>query len=312
MELGGGLGVWLAMASMVAAATAAAGAAQPSEDGLEPPKPSIEWLMGSGDDAPAEPKLVVERAALVPGGTAHLGISFEIDPGWHTYWPGQNGTGYGVSIDWDLPDGLTVGEVMWPAPRRYYDAKTGLLDHVYEGRVTLVVPVEVGPELEPGRRVELAADLDWLVCERACIPGRARVTLGVSVAAAGSSPAESGWAAWFDRARARMPRPLGLGAGEGGAGGTPPPRLAPTDEGVRATFPGAGSVSFYPHEDGVGVRDLVERGTVAGETITLPLAADPGQPGRLKGVFEVTYPGRPRPALWSVDMRLSDLSASGR
>ena len=307
------------MASMVAAGEVAA--REPTAAANEPPRTDIEWApgMGPSSEAPADPMLVIERSALVPGETAHLGITFEIEPGWHTYWPGQNGTGYGVSIDWDLPDGLIADDPIWPAPRRYYDEPTGLLDHVYEGRVTLIVPVRVDPDLgnglKPGQRLEIGADLDWLVCEKACIPGRATVSLEVDVAGSGSSVEPSEWAPWFEQARERVPDPLPGYAGEmvlSRERGSRVPTIELNAGRMIATFPGAESMAFYPHEDGVRIADLVETGTANGARIELPMesdeSADPGvQETRLMGVFEVEYPGRDRPALWWVDTPLSDL-----
>ena len=63
-------------------------------------------------------ELIAERTALVPGGTAWLGLRLRHDPHWHTYWINPGDSGLETRLKWTLPPGFQAGAIAWPAPRR--------------------------------------------------------------------------------------------------------------------------------------------------------------------------------------------------
>ena len=54
-----------------------------------------------------------------------------------------------------LPAGYKAGEMLWPAPARHV-SNGGLLDHVYEGRAMILLPVEVPADAKPRVKKEAA------------------------------------------------------------------------------------------------------------------------------------------------------------
>ncbi|MEZ6318385.1 MAG: protein-disulfide reductase DsbD family protein [Phycisphaerales bacterium] len=56
--------------------------------------------------------------ALVAGETRYVGIAYEMDAGWHTYWPGLNDTGFAITAKIEGPAGYAVGAVIYPPPER--------------------------------------------------------------------------------------------------------------------------------------------------------------------------------------------------
>ncbi|MEO1511318.1 MAG: protein-disulfide reductase DsbD domain-containing protein, partial [Planctomycetota bacterium] len=137
-----------------------------------PPTSSAVGFDGEGDLGPAVPMLISEFRSLTPGGANAIAVSFDLEPGWHVYWPGQNTTGFPVDIILSLPEGISAGEEIWPTPERY-ELPGGILDHTFEDQVTVIIPIEVDERVESGRRVTIEAELDWLVCKDACLPGGA-------------------------------------------------------------------------------------------------------------------------------------------
>ncbi len=108
----------------------------------------------------------------IPGRTtAGLAFTFTIDPGWHLYWKNNGDTGMPIMLNLTLPEGVTAGEILWPTPTRY-EHSGGLLDYIYENEVTLIVPIS-------GSVAGIRADIEFLVCQEACIPGEQsmRITL---------------------------------------------------------------------------------------------------------------------------------------
>ena len=53
------------------------------------------------------PELVAEQAA-VPGQDVTLALVFRPDPGWHGYWSNPGDAGYGMRLEWTLPEGASV------------------------------------------------------------------------------------------------------------------------------------------------------------------------------------------------------------
>ncbi len=104
-----------------------------------------------GGEAPEHLRatLISEQASFVPGQTTYLGLHMDLDDEWHTYWKGVNVTGYPVVIETEVPEGWTVGETLWPAPKRY-ESPGGILDHVYEHEATLIIPIHVSESAEAG------------------------------------------------------------------------------------------------------------------------------------------------------------------
>ena len=78
----------------------------------------------------------------------------------------------------------------------------------YERETTLLTRITPPATLAAGAPVDLNADVTWLVCEKECIPGEARLSLTLPVAGPGASPGlDPRTRALFDAARAALPQP---------------------------------------------------------------------------------------------------------
>jgi DsbC/DsbD-like thiol-disulfide interchange protein len=143
--------------------------------------------------------LVAETDAVRPGQPLVVGIRLEMEKGWHTYWRNPGDSGLPTRAKWALPEGFAVGELRWPYPVRF---RTGpLVSYGYEHEVLL--PAEIGvPAAIAEREVRIAARVDWLECQEACLPGRADVSLRLPVKALASPGPQ---AVLFAEARRRLP-----------------------------------------------------------------------------------------------------------
>jgi DsbC/DsbD-like thiol-disulfide interchange protein len=118
---------------------------------------------------------VTAAKSLNEGNPIHTIIKMKVDDGWHTYWKNPGEGGIPTVIEATLPDGWTLGEIQYPAPKRYL---TGELPSIgYEGEV--VFPVTIFPPKDTqGKLPEIKATLSWLTCnESSCLPGEAEMTL---------------------------------------------------------------------------------------------------------------------------------------
>ena len=146
-------------------------------------------------------ELIAESNALVPGQRSWIGVQLRHEPHWHTYWINPGDSGLPTKIKWQLPDGVTAGDIAWPAPQRFEVG--GLYNFGYAGDVVLPVPLQVGANVKPGTTAHLSADVRWLVCREQCIPGKATLRLDLPVAAdAAPNPR---WRKAFAAAHAAQP-----------------------------------------------------------------------------------------------------------
>lgn len=151
------------------------------------------------------------------GKTVWLGLQLAHQPHWHTYWRNPGDSGLPTTLQWQLPAGMTTGDIAWPLPQRIIIG--GLGNYGYEGTVLLPVPLTITPEFQvpPGGVVDVRLAASWLVCQQECIPQDGNFVLRLPVQ--GSTALH---AADFEAAHAATPQELAgvkataTVAGEGG------------------------------------------------------------------------------------------------
>jgi thiol:disulfide interchange protein DsbD len=67
--------------------------------------------------------LVADQASVSPGSShtampPHVGLLFDLEPGWHIYWTNAGDSGEPPAVKWTLPEEVTVGPLQFPAPKR--------------------------------------------------------------------------------------------------------------------------------------------------------------------------------------------------
>lgn len=113
-----------------------------------------------------------------PGETVMAAIRLEMDDKWHTYWKNPGASGMATQIKWTLPEGVSAGGIRWPIPEKLFDEE--FTTYVYSKEVLLLVPLTLAKEVVPGA-LKLAAEVSWLECEVACVPGDAKVQATLDV-----------------------------------------------------------------------------------------------------------------------------------
>jgi thiol:disulfide interchange protein DsbD len=236
-------------------------------------------------------QLLPDITRWVPGRQHLVGVHFEMEPGWHLYWQGQNDSGLPIQVT-QLTDGdeaplhLAAGPLRWPPPQRLVH-EGDLVDHVYHDAVTLLLPVTVAADAEPGTRLTLRVNADWLVCEEACLPGSAEVSLTMTVAVPEESPARTESADQLGAVLARIPTSLAEDV-------TIEP-LADEPDTYQVTVPNAQALAFYPAEDGLVLTDIASSCAAMGPRLFIHADPDPPYrpeadgPARLRGVLEAWY-----------------------
>lgn len=147
-------------------------------------------------------RLLSEASAVTPGGTVWMAIELAMKPGWHTYWRNPGDAGQPTDILWTLPLGYEAGGIAWPVPKPF--TVEFITSYGYEEKATLLVPVTAPATAKPGETAKVTADVNWLACEKICIPGEAKLSVDLPVAA--EAPANGGARDVFAQARAALPR----------------------------------------------------------------------------------------------------------
>lgn len=128
------------------------------------------------DQASAE--LIADSSQIVAGESFEVALHFELQPHWHLYYQNPGSSGLPVEIDWTLPEGLTAGEIQWPAPKRI--VLGSYVTYGYEDTVTFVVPITVDASYKAAS-AKLEAYVSWLVCKEMCLRGATTFSLELPV-----------------------------------------------------------------------------------------------------------------------------------
>jgi thiol:disulfide interchange protein DsbD len=139
--------------------------------------------------------LVSDTDAIAAGQKFRVGLLLRLAPGWHTYWRNPGDAGVPAELAFTLPEGMSAGPVVWPAPARQPEGD--LMTYGYSGVVLLPVTITASG----GGLVRLHAS--WLVCSNICVPEEGDFALDLPA----GTPAPSTQAALFAAGDARTPRP---------------------------------------------------------------------------------------------------------
>ena len=133
-------------------------------------------------------ELLADTKAIVPGKPFTVGLLLRMAPGWHTYWKFSGDAGLPTEMKWKLPPGWKIGEIQWPIPLKTIDPGD-IETYGYQDEILLMQEITPPLKLDVSS-VQLAAEANWLVCEKICIPGSATLRLDLPVASS-SEPANA-------------------------------------------------------------------------------------------------------------------------
>ena len=131
-----------------------------------------------GIDLNIEASLVADGPATA-GETFTLAIHFEpMSSEWHGYWKNPGDAGYGMQLEWDLPDGWEAGEPQYPVPTKLLIGE--LMNHIYEGSYAVLIPISVPNTATASGIAEIGLKAEWLACtDKICVPERGEMRVSV-------------------------------------------------------------------------------------------------------------------------------------
>src|SRR5688572_12226221 len=153
-----------------------------------------------GFGAQTQARLMLANEATTPGSTVLAAVHLHMNKGWHTYWRNPGDAGAPTEIEWQLPEGVSAGEIQWPVPEKFLYG--GLINYVYHDDAVLLVPLSFGNKVLAGP-VEIKAQVSWFECEELCVQAAQQVqtTLQISQSAKPSANARL-----IEDAKTKLPR----------------------------------------------------------------------------------------------------------
>ncbi|WP_300398190.1 protein-disulfide reductase DsbD domain-containing protein [uncultured Sphingobium sp.] len=167
----------------------------------------VAWAQGAFGGGPAHiaAQLDSESDSPAPGGATTIAFAMTPEPGWHGYWEHPGDAGLGMSVEWTLPRGVTVGPLRYPVPETLLIS--GLMNHVYEGPYAILANLKVAGDVAQGTRLPVVAKAQWLACtDKVCVPESGTLRLDLVAGNGAVAPASR---TRFDAWRMHLPRPLG-------------------------------------------------------------------------------------------------------
>lgn len=202
---------------------------------------------------------------VAPGQSMQLALRLEHQPHWHTYWKNPGDSGLPTRLTWTLPDGVQVGDMQWPTPRKL--PLGPLVNFGYEGVLLLPVALHLPADFK-APRLDVKLAVEWLVCKDVCIPESGEFELSLPLGAPAVAHAD-------DFANLRDTLPLTVPGTQGSAtvrsdtGGL---ALVVSVSGLPAGWQGR-EVAFFPETAGVilNAAQPVQRWDGARWTAEVPL-----------------------------------------
>jgi len=103
-----------------------------------------------------------------------IGLEYQMEPGWKTYWKSPGDGGFAQSISWDNSSNVKNVNILWPTPFEF--EILGLTSLGYQNDVIFPLEVELEDEL---KNTFLNLHISFLICKDICIPGDATVFLEI-------------------------------------------------------------------------------------------------------------------------------------
>jgi thiol:disulfide interchange protein DsbD len=144
-----------------------------------------------------------DTSAIVPGKPFSVGLLLRMAPGWHTYWKYSGDAGLPTEIKWNLPPGWKIGEIQWPIPLKTNDPGD-IQTYGYQDEVMLIQEITPPAKID-NSTVKLSAQADWLVCERICIPGSAKLEVDLPASASADAKNTELFARYRQRLAKKFP-----------------------------------------------------------------------------------------------------------
>lgn len=142
--------------------------------------PVMTWAV-SGDwqtDDQHRIRIVAPYLVAPTTGEIRLGVQFKLSKGWHGYWKNSGESAFPPSFDFSQSQGLVDPQIEYPAPVKFIE-EGDIATFGYSGEVVYLVKAKV--LAGETKAVSIKLKLNYLICEKKCIPKTQTLTLKLPV-----------------------------------------------------------------------------------------------------------------------------------
>jgi len=104
--------------------------------------------------------------------TIFLGLEYELQDGWKTYWQSPGDGGFPQEIKWNKSLNVKSVEIFWPTPNQF--EILGMQSIGYTNNV--IFPIKINLK-DISKLTQVILDINYLVCKDICIPGNGYIEL---------------------------------------------------------------------------------------------------------------------------------------
>ena len=103
-----------------------------------------------------------------------LGLEYQLETGWKTYWKSPGGGGFPQKINWSNSENISELAIDWPVPKKF--EILGLTSIGYEEKVIFPLKLKLNNK---NKTTKINLNINYLVCKNICIPGNANLYLEI-------------------------------------------------------------------------------------------------------------------------------------
>lgn len=152
--------------------------------------------------------MLVDGGQPATGNTQDLALVMTPKKGWHGYWSNPGDAGFPTRFNWQLPDGVTIGEIKYPAPAQL--VTSDIMNYIYHGEYVLLAPITIDSSIASGTSLPINLEISYLVCNpETCLPEQQTIEKTMIVSdETDHVETETSSTAQFNQWRQKLPKPL--------------------------------------------------------------------------------------------------------
>ena len=104
----------------------------------------------------------------------YLGLEYQLQEGWKTYWKSPGDGGFPQNIDWSDSSNIKNLEIEWPTPMQF--EILGMQSIGYADNVIFPLKIIL---IDESQSTNVILDINYLVCKDICIPGNVHLELDI-------------------------------------------------------------------------------------------------------------------------------------
>lgn len=105
--------------------------------------------------------------AVKPRGKFLLAVRFQIEPGYRISWQNPGDVGKSTIVAFEVPEGFSVGPLLYPAPQRF-ELPGKLVNYGYDEETAIFAEVTAPDRVPEGKAFRFDVKANWLACKDEC------------------------------------------------------------------------------------------------------------------------------------------------